>query len=286
MGTKLKDFTASAAFTSTCSVVGSDSSDPTGSFFWTKAKFDAVYPQLAAATNIFTGNLQTQNVFIPGFGAIGTDVNEIRWTDGATGTTRLYSTGERDLRMATAVGGGYSSWRMSVGMMVVGNDAVIGWPNTFNADSAPDTAIGRASAGVVEVNNGTAGVLADLQARNIPFLLKLTGVDLTAAATTDIFTVPAGKRLVVTAAQVVFTTVTALTVGATVGILDSGTAATILGNQTIANTVTAAQSTYFQAPSFAKQNVTAGNKLQFIVTVNGTATAWVADVYVHCYYAY
>lgn len=245
MGTELKNFTASGGWTSTCSVVGSDSSDPTGSFFWTKAKFDAVYPTLALGGTFTDG------------AALALNVNaKILFTNGGVHITNA----------------GFDN-------LVTVSDQGIVW-------GSGGVGINKVSSGVLEVNNGTPGTLADLQARNIPFILKLAGVDLTAAATTDIFTVPAGKRLVVTAAQVVFTTVTALTVGATVGILDSGTAATILGNQTIANTVTAAQSTYFAAPSFAKQNVTAGNKLQFIVSINGSATAWVADVYVHCYYAY
>ena len=41
------------------------------------------------------------------------------------------------------------------------------WTNTEGATSAADTALTRNAAGVVEINNGTAGTFRDLKLRNL-----------------------------------------------------------------------------------------------------------------------
>jgi hypothetical protein len=48
------------------------------------------------------------------------------------------------------------------------NDGMLGWDNTGTAyGGAPDTAIARTSAGIMEINNGTAGTLRDISVRTI-----------------------------------------------------------------------------------------------------------------------
>lgn len=58
----------------------------------------------------------------------------------------------------------------------------LGWVSSTNTAVAPDTALSRNAAGVVEVNNGTAGTFRDLIVRNLRMSAP-TGVPATAGAT-------------------------------------------------------------------------------------------------------
>lgn len=68
-----------------------------------------------------------------------------------------------------------------------------GWSSTADATGTPDTALHRNAAGVVEVNNGTAGTWRDLKLRNITptggvGLAAFTVATLPATAATGMFT--------------------------------------------------------------------------------------------------
>lgn len=66
----------------------------------------------------------------------------------------------------TRVGGASVSQTDSAGLRFQSN-RLVGWAAGSNADTPSDTALGRNAAGVVEINNGTAGTLRDLSLRNI-----------------------------------------------------------------------------------------------------------------------
>lgn len=137
--TALKNFTAAAAWTATCSVVGSDSASPTGSFLWTKAKFDAVYAQLNGG-NDFDGSDQTLHggvlVSIQGINSVA--------RFGHNGTSNLDG-------------------------VFVNSSSSLGFSSGANANLAIDTGLSRNAAGILEINNGTPGTLRDLTLRNALF---------------------------------------------------------------------------------------------------------------------
>jgi hypothetical protein len=60
-----------------------------------------------------------------------------------------------------------SSWVQSPAKFEVANNYLIGWSSTADGSQPLDTAFARNAAGVVEVNNGTAGTLRDLKTRTV-----------------------------------------------------------------------------------------------------------------------
>jgi hypothetical protein len=76
-------------------------------------------------------------------------------------------------------------------------DGIMGWSgNTDNFNNVPDTALYRNAAGIVEINNGTAGTYRDLKLRN---LILSGGTQIPAASPTGLFlkddgTFAAGRR--------------------------------------------------------------------------------------------
>lgn len=90
-------------------------------------------------------------------------------------------------------GNGHGRLRMGSGSMVLFGSAAATHTSTF------DTGIGRTSAGVAEINNGTSGTLRDLRLRNL-ITAPVTVATLTAAATAG-----AGARSFVTDASLSMT---------------------------------------------------------------------------------
>lgn len=145
--TELKNFTPAAAWTPTCSVVGSDSASPTGSFSWTKAKFDLVYGQLAA-DQTWTG----ANTFSKAINVQSADV-----TKGILfgANTMLSAPGDEEIHMTRGSGGSVRVAMGSLGLRSWGT-GFIGF-STGDAGGAFVAAFAKAADGVMEVNDGTAG---------------------------------------------------------------------------------------------------------------------------------
>lgn len=159
---KLNAFTASAAWTSTCSVVGSDSASPTGSFSWTKAKFDAVYGQLSA-TNVWTA----VNTFGPGSTTVViTGASGLIQSSSSTLSGIQFQGGSNSAQFFEVVGPSLFSWNGSIQMSYNrGSDnsfrnvsgTSFQWAASASDSTTPDTGLSRTSAAVVQVNNGTLG---------------------------------------------------------------------------------------------------------------------------------
>jgi hypothetical protein len=75
-------------------------------------------------------------------------------------------TGDLNFNANTAIFGANQSIRIVNASQTMASAVVLGWTSTTHAYDTKDTGIGRNAAGVVEVNNGTAGTLRDLVARS------------------------------------------------------------------------------------------------------------------------
>jgi len=89
------------------------------------------------------------------------------------------------------------------GTITLPSTSLFGFSSTAQASGAQDTGLARASAGVVEINNGTAGTLRDLSLRNLNptggnGLAVFTVATLPATAATGLF---AGSRVAVSDAK-------------------------------------------------------------------------------------
>lgn len=156
---KLNAFTAAAAWTATCSVVGSDSASPTGSFLWDKAAFDAVYGVKAAANtwaalNTFNAGLVA---FVAGVGpTIGRD-------DGARMNLTFDTNGRALMKSNTEA---QMSW-IGDGLTVqLKSDVQLAW-SSGNTPGTSDVGLKRNAAGIAEVNTGTPGTFGDLKVNNL-----------------------------------------------------------------------------------------------------------------------
>ncbi len=88
--------------------------------------------------------------------------------DNGTHVSCFYSaTGDRDFRFGGHPAAGYSDVRLGANGVAIGAPGLFAWASSFNANVNPDVALGRNAAGVLEVNNGTPGTLADLGLRNL-----------------------------------------------------------------------------------------------------------------------
>lgn len=77
--------------------------------------------------------------------------------------------------------GYYAKWAVTIvsgGLFGFSSSAT----NTLGGNHTPDTAIGRSSSGVVEVNSGTLGTLADFKCRRVALTQYLDVVEMTAPA--------------------------------------------------------------------------------------------------------
>lgn len=101
----------------------------------------------------------------------------------------------------------YETWMSSSGL-AIGTSCRLGFSSSANGYGSPDCAIQRSAAGVVEVNNGTAGTFRDMKMRR---LIASEGMQLTAAT---VGTLPAAASN--TYLSAVVTDASGPTVGATV----------------------------------------------------------------------
>jgi len=67
------------------------------------------------------------------------------------------------------------------GTITLPSTSLFGFSSTAQASGAQDAGLARASAGVVEINNGTAGTLRDLAARNVAASTAISAPTVTAA---------------------------------------------------------------------------------------------------------
>jgi hypothetical protein len=89
-------------------------------------------------------------------------------------------------------GGGGTNGTFSIGLNLIelNNSSIFEWSSTSGSKGSPDTAFARNAAGVVEVNNGTAGTYRDILARGLrsnatTFSNATTAIEGTTQAFTD-----------------------------------------------------------------------------------------------------
>lgn len=107
------------------------------------------------------------------------DFGMVRWSNGTATSAATYDTAiERSaantLVVTDATGTAESKWRDLITRnfyadfsINVSSGAPIRWSSTTSPTGSADTGIGRNTAGVVEINNGTLGTLRDLYSRSI-----------------------------------------------------------------------------------------------------------------------
>lgn len=94
---------------------------------------------------------------------------------GAVGSPAYSFSGDPDTgwwnkapNVITASLGGGAHLQMAAGVVQAGSTTVFGWASGGSAiSSGADTALGRNAAGIVEINNGTAGTMRDLMLRSL-----------------------------------------------------------------------------------------------------------------------
>lgn len=109
-----------------------------------------------------------------GFIRWNTNTLEIGTEAGGTGTVRNISFANQ-ISVTGAVIASDSFQLAANGIYIRGNTGFVGGSNqrfgfssaVTNASAGPDTAFSRTAAGVIEVNNGTAGTFRDLRVRNV-----------------------------------------------------------------------------------------------------------------------
>jgi hypothetical protein len=115
----------------------------------------------------------------------------------------------------------------------------------------------------------------------LPVAFRVTGVNMTAVAVTNIFTVPTGKTFMLFDAWVYASLVTTLTVGAQADIIESG-ASGVMGGllSSTGNLVTTGKMFPLVRSSTTNPGVVcaAGNRVQLNVGTGATAAAFTADI--------
>ncbi len=245
--TELQNLDTAAAWSSTCSLAGSDSAFPTQSFKFPKALFDAIYPTLALGGTFADGSVLALNV-----------------------NARILFTN-----------GGIHITNVALDNLFTVSDQGFAW-------GSGGAGINKVSSGGVEINNGTAGVLAEIRAKGLPFIVKVANVDLTTTAIVDILTVPAGASFILTDCWFNMITVTTFTVTGNFAMWDSGSGSAISSGPAPQTTVAAGNYVMGvrSGAGTSKPLVTAGNKVQLNKIAGATAAALVADVYIQGFYLF
>jgi hypothetical protein len=168
--TELQNLDVAAAWSSTCSLAGSDSAFPTQSFKFPRSVLDAVYAQ-QGATNTFT---QPQIIggarikpFTDSFSSPSLALVKADGTFGAGlmgGYLAYFGIGTDDTTNVFVLINANANGQVTVASAGRYGFANINGGSLSAMNAATDTAIMRNSAGVLEVNNGTAGTLATLRA--------------------------------------------------------------------------------------------------------------------------
>lgn len=144
---KLNAFTAAAAFTATCSLVGSDSASPTGSFLFTKAVMDAAYANLNSAFSVVVSPTTGSAFGSAGEWIIRNNVSPfagLATFSGGIGAKNLALISNGICPMALFTEGN---------QILIKSDQILGFsPNPNSANSISGFA--HDSAGVIRVNTG------------------------------------------------------------------------------------------------------------------------------------
>lgn len=111
---------------------------------------------IAGTTGIFGTSVSTPLVTLPFTGTAGVD---------------LVPAGSNRLDIRREGGGTYATILLAIlstfNGVVASNSGLIGWASTATPSTTRDTALARNAAGVVEINNGTAGTLRDILLRSL-----------------------------------------------------------------------------------------------------------------------